>query len=141
MLFPFSFSFFFFLMIRRPPRSTLFPYTTLFRSRPFGIGDFALHRPALRFERSDPRLQNPYGGSVVAHVVLQRRQLGVGTNQFVANASRQSDSRIGSLARVDDPFLVAEFAHPRQRLEAPLGPGHLALRVAQRTAARPLRQL
>src|SRR2546427_2949058 len=30
-LFLFSF-FFFFLMIRRPPRSTLFPYTTLFRS-------------------------------------------------------------------------------------------------------------
>src|SRR5476651_2804837 len=28
----FVFSFFFFLMIRRPPRSTLFPYTTLFRS-------------------------------------------------------------------------------------------------------------
>src|SRR3989304_9011396 len=26
--------FFFFLMIRRPPRSTLFPYTTLFRSAP-----------------------------------------------------------------------------------------------------------
>src|SRR5256885_5563083 len=32
--------FFFFLMIRRPPRSTLFPYTTLFRSSPgtaFGL--------------------------------------------------------------------------------------------------------
>src|SRR6266403_1500171 len=30
---------FFFLMIRRPPRSTLFPYTTLFRSiRKFAIG-------------------------------------------------------------------------------------------------------
>src|SRR3712207_240670 len=28
-------TFFFFLMIRRPPRSTLFPYTTLFRSRSF----------------------------------------------------------------------------------------------------------
>src|SRR2546430_16627770 len=27
-----NFVFFFFLMIRRPPRSTLFPYTTLFRS-------------------------------------------------------------------------------------------------------------
>src|SRR2546427_5028507 len=27
---------FFFLMIRRPPRSTLFPYTTLFRSRASG---------------------------------------------------------------------------------------------------------
>src|SRR5690554_8097323 len=29
------FSYIFFLMIRRPPRSTLFPYTTLFRS-PYG---------------------------------------------------------------------------------------------------------
>src|SRR3989442_15322471 len=29
---------FFFLMIRRPPRSTLFPYTTLFRSRWFDDG-------------------------------------------------------------------------------------------------------
>src|SRR3712207_7667539 len=28
----YSYLFFFFLMIRRPPRSTLFPYTTLFRS-------------------------------------------------------------------------------------------------------------
>src|SRR5256885_3454639 len=27
-----GYHFFFFLMIRRPPRSTLFPYTTLFRS-------------------------------------------------------------------------------------------------------------
>src|SRR5260370_15659741 len=30
---PYSILFFFFLMIRRPPRSTLFPYTTLFRSQ------------------------------------------------------------------------------------------------------------
>src|SRR2546430_4573137 len=29
--------FFFFLMIRRPPRSTLFPYTTLFRSDSLGV--------------------------------------------------------------------------------------------------------
>src|SRR2546430_11053640 len=35
MLIPYLY-FFFFLMIRRPPRSTLFPYTTLFRS-PAGI--------------------------------------------------------------------------------------------------------
>src|SRR5207253_11111513 len=33
-----SFSFFFFLLIRRPPRSTLFPYTTLFRSGELGHG-------------------------------------------------------------------------------------------------------
>src|SRR5258706_12957032 len=30
-------TFFFFLMIRRPPRSTLFPYTTLFRSHAGGL--------------------------------------------------------------------------------------------------------
>src|SRR5256885_323868 len=33
--------FFFFLMIRRPPRSTLFPYTTLFRSGVFEFDQFA----------------------------------------------------------------------------------------------------
>src|SRR3954469_26078031 len=33
------FSSFFFLMIRRPPRSTLFPYTTLFRSAWTGTTD------------------------------------------------------------------------------------------------------
>src|SRR3989442_13985888 len=35
--------FFFFLMIRRPPRSTLFPYTTLFRSYLTAEGEEALH--------------------------------------------------------------------------------------------------
>src|SRR3712207_8653566 len=35
---------FFFLMIRRPPRSTLFPYTTLFRSSPCGCIAFAADR-------------------------------------------------------------------------------------------------
>src|SRR5947208_12618598 len=38
---------FFFLLTRRPPRSTLFPYTTLFRSQPARAGE----RPAL--ERGD----------------------------------------------------------------------------------------
>src|SRR3712207_7799729 len=31
-------------MIRRPPRSTLFPYTTLFRSRPIGLRSCASRR-------------------------------------------------------------------------------------------------
>src|SRR2546425_8582922 len=38
--------FFFFLMIRRPPRSTLFPYTTLFRSEVPGDKSIS-HRAAL----------------------------------------------------------------------------------------------
>src|SRR5216683_2128638 len=42
MVTPVLFVFFFFLMIRRPPRSTLFPYTTLFRSGPSPHA--ALHR-------------------------------------------------------------------------------------------------
>src|SRR5438270_7628844 len=38
---------FFFLMIRRPPRSTLFPYTTLFRSRRVRRSFFAeCHQPS-----------------------------------------------------------------------------------------------
>src|SRR2546425_10265835 len=40
------FLFFFFLMIRRPPRSTLFPYTTLFRSP--GLHPLAKHFRATR---------------------------------------------------------------------------------------------
>src|SRR2546422_11706128 len=35
---------FFFLMIRRPPRSTLFPYTTLFRSALPRVGSRVEHR-------------------------------------------------------------------------------------------------
>src|SRR2546428_13287830 len=37
---------FFFLMIRRPPRSTLFPYTTLFRSFTEVVGTVWLRRAA-----------------------------------------------------------------------------------------------
>src|SRR5258705_4395685 len=44
--------FFFFLMIRRPPRSTLFPYTTLFRSRgSAGIRGKARERGCRRLPR------------------------------------------------------------------------------------------
>src|ERR1043165_10045866 len=46
--------FFFFLMIRRPPRSTLFPYTTLFRS-PRADSDRRRARRWPTCARSDPR--------------------------------------------------------------------------------------
>src|SRR2546430_13387457 len=55
--------FFFFLMIRRPPRSTLFPYTTLFRSRSWWRRDeatvaHARHRGGVPNHRShDARAQ------------------------------------------------------------------------------------
>src|SRR5436190_2410638 len=59
----FPFSLFFFLMIRPPPRSTLFPYTTLFRSR----------RPA-EVQRPAERLPAPRPGSLGGHALLQRSE-------------------------------------------------------------------
>src|SRR2546427_4584166 len=47
--------FFFFLMIRRPPRSTLFPYTTLFRSGRASVRGRELRRAARRqYRHRDP---------------------------------------------------------------------------------------
>src|SRR6266496_6004590 len=50
-LFLFFLFFFFFLMIRRPPRSTLFPYTTLFRSGPPAWRELAHRLPAGDLDR------------------------------------------------------------------------------------------
>src|SRR2546426_4716649 len=47
-----SYLLFFFLMIRRPPRSTLFPYTTLFRSLPI-VRSLLLESPPIdHFDRA-----------------------------------------------------------------------------------------
>src|SRR5437763_3913279 len=46
-------SFIFFLLIRRPPRSTLFPYTTLFRSE---LANIELDLPHHASKRRDLRL-------------------------------------------------------------------------------------
>src|SRR5690242_20863376 len=51
-------------MIRRPPRSTLFPYTTLFRS--------GVRRGASRKLAKDPRGVAPHGGRCGALVGLAR---------------------------------------------------------------------
>src|SRR6266508_6250895 len=47
--------FFFFLLIRRPPRSTLFPYTTLFRSAADRPGHGRAQQPHLDVRRSVAR--------------------------------------------------------------------------------------
>src|SRR6266705_5347114 len=71
--------FFFFLMIRRPPRSTLFPYTTLFRSarsrgpcrRP------AAHRPARghRSDRKSTRLNSSHRTISYAVFCLKKKKI------------------------------------------------------------------
>src|SRR6266480_6478771 len=63
---------FFFLMIRRPPRSTLFPYTTLFRSHP------AAHRRGARRATSHPRCRSrseEHTSELQSHVNLVCRLL------------------------------------------------------------------
>src|SRR5256885_16775427 len=67
---------FFFLMIRRPPRSTLFPYTTLFRSLQIEPDDDEAEQPVVqreiqRADRQQP--QRPRGAAEVQHIVEQAR--------------------------------------------------------------------
>src|SRR3712207_6374051 len=60
----------FFLMIRRPPRSTLFPYTTLFRSDPVPsrlpcrLRDLPEDRAALQFCRGILEAVEPYAAAI-----------------------------------------------------------------------------
>src|SRR5476649_3039815 len=80
-------SFFFFLMIRRPPRSTLFPYTTLFRSaRPMRSwrsaprDTRARRRPPARSEEHTSELQSH--SDLVCRLLLEKKK------QLHSNADR-----------------------------------------------------
>src|SRR2546422_8616972 len=74
--------FFFFLMIRRPPRSTLFPYTTLFRSprhqhdrrerHARGLGDAARRDRAA--DRKSTRLNSSHGYISYAVFCLKKKK-------------------------------------------------------------------
>src|SRR2546422_11488124 len=81
--------FFFFLMIRRPPRSTLFPYTTLFRSldtkRVIQIGirgpvyadsdfDFARKHGIRWVDRKSTRLNSSHGYISYAVFCLKKKK-------------------------------------------------------------------
>src|SRR5438445_12777674 len=64
-------------MIRRPPRSTLFPYTTLFRSKRLDRGDAARDGEGhLRILRPERVLRPDLGGDGVRRLVAVR--LGIG---------------------------------------------------------------
>src|SRR3989449_4913021 len=67
-------------MIRRPPRSTLFPYTTLFRS--------VLHAPARESARGhDGTLLGSEARALVASARVRRNRLG---SRLAAGADRKS---------------------------------------------------
>src|SRR5437763_5613086 len=72
-------------MMRRPPRSTLFPYTTLFRSRrrqetPAALGRACLARAAVgsapRSEEHTSELQSPM--YLVCRLLLEKKKLYAG---------------------------------------------------------------
>src|SRR5438309_10730446 len=73
---------FFFLLIRRPPRSTLFPYTTLFRSaRADDDGRRALIRPGSRrggcqVDRKSTRLNSSHSSISYAVFCLKKKKIG-----------------------------------------------------------------
>src|SRR5215212_11204468 len=76
----FFFLFLFFLMIRRPPRSTLFPYTTLFRST--GPGEFARPNWSNRsdssqcpVDRKSTRLNSSHLGISYAVFCLKKKKI------------------------------------------------------------------
>src|SRR5258708_40080801 len=76
--YPHVFYLFFFLMIRRPPRSTLFPYTTLFRSpyrRHPRLDDFVLQVGGQARDRSEEHtseLQSP--DHLVCRLLLEKKK-------------------------------------------------------------------
>src|SRR3712207_7149624 len=77
---------FFFLMIRRPPRSTLFPYTTLFRSR---AGDSS-RRSMLPWQDRAPELSREAQLSLAARIACESR------HQLTAARSEEHTSELQS---------------------------------------------
>src|SRR3712207_8138494 len=91
---------FFFLMIRRPPRSTLFPYTTLFRSEPIAMA-YAGHQ----FGHFVPQLGDGrailLGEVVDRHGVRRDIQLkGAGRTPFSRSGDRKSTRLNSSHANI-----------------------------------------
>src|SRR5438132_8038576 len=77
--------FFFFLMIRRPPRSTLFPYTTLFRSPTSAAAKVSRLRPggnspARQAERSEEHTSELQSHSdLVCRLLLEKKKMYIAT--------------------------------------------------------------
>src|SRR6202521_1596901 len=84
-------------MIRRPPRSTLFPYTTLFRSRPaysIGLSFFEECRPSSSWRRPDrksTRLNSSHLRISYAVFCLKKKEI-----EFVINLVGYCSSCVGT---------------------------------------------
>src|SRR2546426_7633086 len=89
-------------MIRRPPRSTLFPYTTLFRSRHGGAAPPArLGRQAVRGDPRDVRHRVPGTGAAAAEAEPAGGRQGIGARRH--DLDRKS-------TRLNSSHLVISYA-------------------------------
>src|SRR5256885_10614559 len=101
-------------MIRRPPRSTLFPYTTLFRSKK-GAGKLVLHYSSLdhleqllkkRSEEHTSELQSPC--NLVCRLLLEKKKqnaLRIPLLRHIRPCIRTLPSRLTHAnSRISEPF-------------------------------------
>src|SRR3712207_7457055 len=83
---------FFFLMIRRPPRSTLFPYTTLFRSRARRAGG----RLRVHAHRPDRLRRRDHAASQRCALGELRAEGGRGESRGVGERGDRKSTRLNS---------------------------------------------
>src|ERR1041385_3761552 len=122
-------------MIRRPPRSTLFPYTTLFRSitsalqrcTPFeGLRDFGLMAHQRFADRKSTRLNSSHGYISYAVFFLRENRGYTGRDSFTytvidrrCNPSTSTVSLTVSGASYLIPIASAQTHSPPSRVSAP----------------------
>src|SRR3989442_9196455 len=105
----------FFLMIRRPPRSTLFPYTTLFRSR------FSDHGLEQRFLAVEVEVDRAFGHAGAArHVREDRKSTRLNSSHvrisyavFCLKKKKQPRSHRTRITKTDGTCIGARLAVPR----------------------------
>src|ERR1041384_4364970 len=97
-------------MIRRPPRSTLFPYTTLFRSRQVGLAlDHLRGRmPVGPLGHACDALRARPGEALAADADAVAQRLPVAEHQIKIGVRRIDDERTDGFARIERHHLPAE---------------------------------
>src|SRR5699024_12460861 len=104
----------FFLTLPRPPRSTLFPYTTLFRSRSHSVSDTGISRWCINFpttctlrvqarrsEEHTSELQSRF--ELVCRLLLEKKQPVRTREPWTRQASRATREKPTRAARVASP--------------------------------------
>src|SRR3712207_8482696 len=94
----------FFLMIRRPPRSTLFPYTTLFRSDPGGRRDGP---PALHARAGDDGGREPGAGQRADRKSTRLNSSHANISYAVFCLKKNDTSVLGSTIPIDVPACLS----------------------------------